>query len=153
MVTVDPAQLTLKPMRLDDIPRVLEVEVQVYSHPWTQGIFADCMGTGYESWVVLYGDRYIGHGVLSVAAGESHLLNLSICKDYQRQGLGRWLLHHLLDQARTRGAAETFLEVRVSNQAAFELYLEEGFSEVGYRPGYYPNGREREDARVMACSL
>ena len=125
---IDPTQLTLRPMRLEDIPRVLEVEVQVYSHPWTQGIFADSLGPGYESWVVLDGESYIGHGVLSVAAGESHLLNLSICHRCQRQGLGRWLLHHLLARARARGAAETFLEVRVSNEAAFELYCKKALA-------------------------
>jgi len=150
---LDTSHFTLRRMTVADIPSVHELEVKVYSHPWTQSIFADCLGENYEPWVVLDQGRYIGHGVLSVAAGESHLLNISVAKELQRRGCGRWLLHHLLDRARSRGADVTFLEVRVSNEAAFELYLAEGFSEVGYRTDYYPNGREREDARVMACHL
>ena len=48
---------------------------------------------------------------------------------------------------------QVLLEVRESNDAAYRLYRQEGFREIGRRKGYYPAASGREDARVMALSL
>jgi [ribosomal protein S18]-alanine N-acetyltransferase len=69
----------------------------------------------------------------------------------RRRGIARLLLENLLTEARRRGAVEAFLEVRVDNAAARALYLREGFTQVGVRPGYYDGGRV--DAVVMRSDL
>ena len=55
--------------------------------------------------------------------------------------------------SRRHQADTAFLEVRASNRPAIALYLSEGFSEVGQRRGYYPDGEGREDALVFARDL
>jgi ribosomal-protein-alanine N-acetyltransferase len=98
-------------------------------------------------------ETIIAYGVMSVAAGEAHLLNLTVSPEWQGQGLGRRQLRRLLTLAAEHGADAVFLEVRVSNHPAISLYRNMGFNEVGLRTGYYPGKRGREDAMVLALSL
>jgi ribosomal-protein-alanine N-acetyltransferase len=95
----------------------------------------------------------IGYGVLSVAGGEAHVLNICVAPAEQGRGLGRRILARLLDLARWHHAERVFLEVRPSNTAAVALYHSSGFNEIGRRPNYYPGKRGREDALVMAIEL
>lgn len=143
----------LRPMREADLDTVLEIERRAYPYPWTHGIFRDCLRADYPAWVLQEDARIIGYGVLSVAAAESHVLN--VCIDPQRQGRGhgRRLLRALICIARGHGAQRVFLEVRPSNPQAIALYHDEGFNEIGRRPRYYPARSGREDAIVMAIEL
>ena len=143
----------LRPMRLEDLPEVLEIELRAYPFPWTRGIFEDCLRAAYPSWVLADGDTITGYGVLSVAADEAHVLNICVDPRLQGRGHGRRLLHALLHLARGRGAQRLFLEVRPSNRGALALYHAEGFNEIGRRPRYYPAHSGREDAIVMAMEL
>ncbi len=136
-------------MQLDDIPTVLINERRGYTHPWSEGVFKDCMKSGYECWVVVYLERVIGHGILSIAAGESHLLNVCIHPDCQGNGFGRHLVTHILLRARQNQARRIFLEVRPSNIVACKLYETLGFNEIGVRQDYYPAFLGREDALVL----
>ena len=140
-------------MQLTDLPDVLRNERQGYTHPWTEGIFRDCLRNGQECWLLMCSDQNVGHGILSVAAGESHLLNVCVHPDFQGHGFGRILVEHLLERARTGEASTIFLEVRPSNVAACELYDRLGFNEVGIRENYYPSNVGREDALVLAKEL
>jgi ribosomal-protein-alanine N-acetyltransferase len=140
-------------MQLTDLPDVLRNERQGYTHPWTEGIFRDCLRNGQECWLLMCSDQNVCHGILSVAAGESHLLNVCVHPDFQGHGFGRILVEHLLERARTGEASTIFLEVRPSNVAACELYDKLGFNEVGIRENYYPSNVGREDALVLAKEL
>ncbi|MGF1528551.1 MAG: ribosomal protein S18-alanine N-acetyltransferase [Candidatus Competibacterales bacterium] len=143
--------LAIRPMTAADIDAVLAIETEVCLFPWTAGIFRDCLRVGYRC-RLLVAPRVLGYGVLSVAAQEAHLLNLSIHPDYHRRGLAWHLLGRLLAEV-AEVAEVIFLEVRVSNAAAQGLYAKAGFAEVGVRKGYYPAVGGREDAVVMARSL
>ena len=113
--------LHLRPMQESDIQATMEVELLCYEHPWTEGIFKDCLRVGYCSWVYMLDQRVIGYGVMSVAVGESHILNLCIHPEHQGEGLARRLLQRLLTLAREHGADTAFLEVRSSNRIALGL--------------------------------
>ena len=144
----------MRPMRVEDLDAVMVVERRAYPYPWSIGIFRDCLFAGYPAWVLLEGGAFIGHGVLSVAADEAHVLNVCIDPSRQGRGLGRTLLRAMVEAARGRGARRVFLEVRPSNPAAIALYQDEGFNEIGRRPRYYPaDNNGREDAIVMAMEL
>ncbi len=151
-VLKDPG-LRLRPMIEDDLDAVMRVETAAYAHPWTLGIFRDCLRVGYCCWVYYLADEIIGHGVMSVAAGECHILNVCVHPDWQGRGLGRKLLQRLLNLGHQHHADTAFLEVRTSNTAAISLYLNSGFNEVGVRKAYYPAARGPEDALVFAKEL
>ncbi len=144
----------LRAMHETDLPEVLAIEAASYAFPWSIGVFRDCLRAGYGCWVLETEDgRVFGYAVLSVAAGEAHLLNLCVDLEAQGQGHGRRLLRRMLDAARWHGAERFFLEVRPSNPGAIALYTSLGFEEIGRRPRYYPAERGREDAIVMGCDL
>ena len=143
----------LRPMTAADLPEVLAIEQRVYEYPWTEGIFRDCLRAGQCCWTIRETSSLVAYGVMSVAVGESHLLNLCVEPDYARRGYGRGLLEHLQGLALRHHATVMFLEVRPSNRAAVGLYSDNGFAEVGLRRGYYPATKGREDALVMAREL
>lgn len=136
-----------------DVDRVLEIELSAYPHPWTRGIFTDCIRVGYDCWGLQLQDRLEGYTILTHAAGESHLLNLCIAPDCQRRGLGSILLNHAIRLAREAACEQMFLEVRPSNPAGIALYRRNGFDVVGRRPDYYRSDDGREDAIVMRLDL
>ena len=143
----------LQPMSERDLAEVMAIENAIYSHPWTQGNFADSLRAGYECRTWRLAGELVGYFVLMAAAGEAHLLNLSIAEEHQRRGHGAALLHEAAALARKLGAKNVFLEVRPSNQAAQGLYTRFGFRKVALRRGYYPAHRGREDALVLSLAL
>jgi len=143
----------IRPMTETDFNEVMAIELQAYPFPWTEQIMRDCLRVGYCCRVLADCGRIEAYGVMSVAAGEAHLLNLCVRPESQRTGLARRLLAHLLELARAQAVQTVFLEVRPSNVRAIRLYQAAGFCEVGRRRGYYPGARRREDALVMAKEL
>ena len=143
----------LRPMAQDDLPQVAALERASYAFPWNDQIFADCLRVGYHCVVVETGAGVSGYGVLSMGAGEAHVLNLCIGGDLRRRGSGRALLAALLVHARDRGVRDAFLEVRRSNRGAIALYHSLGFECVGTRRGYYQAADGREDALVYRLEL
>jgi ribosomal-protein-alanine N-acetyltransferase len=115
------------------------------------------------------GRQLIGYSIQTGAAGEAHLLNLCVARQWQRRGFGALLLDNAIRIARGSGCESMFLEVRPSNSAAIALYLTRGFVIAGKRFGYYsaagnatsgPNVQSaprlvaaREDALVMRLQL
>ena len=149
--------VVLRGMQEADLAAVLAVERCAYTAPWSEGIFRDCLRVRYRCLVAENADVVVGHGVMSVAAGECHILNLCVHPDLHGRGIGRRMLRRLLALARQDEADTAFLEVRASNAGAIALYQSEGFIEIGLRRGYYPGpqtkNRRREDALAMARAL
>lgn len=143
----------LRPMQEADLPRIHRIELASYDYPWTPGNFADSLHAGYSMWVREADGEIIGYYVLMAAAGEAHLLNLTIAPAWRRHGLGRDLLEHCLARACDHRAETIFLEVRVSNAAAIGLYHSSGFVDLAVRRAYYPARVGREDALIMKREL
>jgi ribosomal-protein-alanine N-acetyltransferase len=144
---------TIRAMERDDLDTVLANEFTGYDFPWTRGVFTDCLEAGNQCWVLEDGGQLVGHAVVTIGAGEAHLLNVCIRTDRQGKGLGRQLVLHALHAARDAGADALFLEVRPSNHVAAQLYDSLGFKEVGIRRDYYPAPIGHEDARVLVIDL
>ena len=151
------AQLDMLPryrrMTGADLDAVIAIEDTIYPHPWTRGNFSDALVAGYHCWIAECGGEMAGYTVVTIAAGEAHLLNLSVASPWQRRGIGRELLNFVLRLARESGAGRILLEVRPSNSAARALYAAAGFAEIATRCGYYPAEESREDAIVLELGL
>jgi ribosomal-protein-alanine N-acetyltransferase len=140
-------------MMADDLDAIAAIEDAIYPHPWTRGNFTDSLAAGYHCWIIECAGEMAGYTVVMIAAGEAHLLNLSVAAPWQRRGIGREALGFVARLARDYGATKLLLEVRPSNTAAIALYASAGFSELAVRRGYYPAGDAREDAVVMQLAL
>ncbi len=158
--------VSIRPMQEPDVNGVMVIENAVCDFPWTPGIFSDCIRVGYSCWVfdgngnedIAATDEsttrdILGYALLSVAAGEAHVLNICIKPENQGQGLGKRMMLHIKEEAKKLNANTLFLEVRVSNMIAFNLYKKLGFTVVGHRKDYYPHKDGREDAIVLAIAL
>jgi ribosomal-protein-alanine N-acetyltransferase len=143
-------------MAFADIAAVHAIENATVIGAWSEKLFSDCIKVGYDCWVMIIDNQIAGYGILNYAANEAHILNLVIAPAYQRQGNGKKLLQHLLNTAKVQNSEEVYLEVRVSNTPAINLYKQFDFIEIGMRKNYYPadaTGRPAEDAITMTLSL
>jgi ribosomal-protein-alanine N-acetyltransferase len=143
----------VRDMRQTDVPRIAAIERGAYEFPWSAGIFRDCLLAGYTSLVAEYRGDVIAYAIMSVAAGEAHLLNLCVAVNCRRSGYGGMLLRAIIERAAQAGAERMHLEVRPSNDAALSLYAGHGFERVGIRRHYYRASTGSEDAVLLARDL
>ncbi len=143
----------LRPMVPADLAAVAALERESYVFPWSDQIFSDCLRVGYHCVVVDTDAGIAGYAVLSMGAGEAHVLNLCVAERLRRRGIARGALVAVLVHARDRGIRDAFLEVRRSNRGAIALYRALGFECVGQRRGYYQAHEGREDALVYRLEL
>ena len=146
-------QAPFEPMSEKDLAAVMEIERRIYEFPWSRGNFIDSIRAGYECWVYRGPGGLIGYAIIALAAGEAHLLNLSIADRHQARGHGGLFLAYLIEMVRELRAATLFLEVRPSNEAGSRLYARHGFKRIGIRRDYYPASTGREDAWVLSRLL
>lgn len=137
-------------MAHDDIAQVADIERRSYEFPWSHGVFRDCLLAGYHCIVLDREGAVVGYSILSVAAGEAHILNLCVDPKFRQLGYGEQLLDEVLKRAAHAEVREIFLEVRPSNEAALELYRKKGFRLIASRPAYYQASDGREDAAVLS---
>lgn len=149
----DKKELYLRPLKERDIEDIMAIESQVYSYPWKSSIFKDCLRVGYSNWAFIKNEQFIGYAILSIAAGEAHILNICINPIFQGQGLGKLFLGELFQVVKERKVACVFLEVRPSNTPAVNLYNDVGFKQIGVRKDYYPAVEGREDALVLSFDM
>ena len=143
----------MRTMIHEDLPLVSDIERRSYEFPWSHGVFRDCLLAGYNCIVLVRGQDIAGYGILSVAAGEAHILNLCVDPMFRELGYGNRLLDEILERARFADVREVFLEVRPSNSSALSLYRKKGFRQIANRPAYYQANVGREDAAVLAKTL
>ena len=150
------SQFTARPMRVDDLPEVADLESAVQLDPWTHAQMLDIasmLHTGeYIGAVVEQSGQLLAYVVARTMLDECEILSVGVANDLRGHGLGKQVLQQLFRQLPTQ-IATVHLEVRVSNEPALKLYQGLGFVEVGRRKGYYAptlNTSEREDARLMS---
>ena len=140
----------IRTMVRDDLALVSDIERRSYEFPWSHGVFRDCLLAGYNCVVIERGEVVVGYGILSIAAGEAHILNLCIDPHFRKLGYADRMLEEILVHTRQAEVSEIFLEVRPSNESAIALYQKNGFRQITYRPAYYQAREGREDAAVLS---
>ncbi len=147
------AQIFIRSMNHEDLSIVSNIERQSYEFPWSHGVFRDCLLAGYQCVALERDAEVVGYSILSVAAGEAHILNICIHPTYRSMGYGEKLLDEILFRARSSSVRQIFLEVRPSNEHALSLYRKKDFHKVADRPAYYQASKGREDANVLVKKL
>ena len=139
----------LRPMRLADLPAVLELEEQLFApDTWSAAMYRDELARTDTRWYLVAedGDRVVGYAGLIAYPDEAHVATIGVAAARQGEGIGARLLDALLAEADRRSPV-VLLEVRADNELAQGLYRRRGFAEIGRRRGYYqPSGA---DAVVM----
>lgn len=139
----------IRPLVAADLSAVLTVEQTCHPFPWSEAILNDCLKAGYPGWVICENGKIVGYGMISLAVGECHILNICVMPQFRRKGYARQLMTTILVYAKQQGAEIAFLEVRVSNTAALNLYRQLGFNEIGVRKDYYPAANGKREDGIM----
>ena len=145
--------MTLRKLYKADLQQLIQLEETTQAVPWSDEAFRHCLDAGYQVWGVEIDSKLIGFIIISVKAGESHIMNICVDPHHQRQGYGLQLLEHGLKEARAGHADIAILEVRQTNTKAIRLYKKLGFIQIGVRKDYYPVPTGREDALMFAKDL
>lgn len=142
-----------RPMRVDDIQTICEIEKEAFPTPWTAGAFHnELTNNHFAHYLVMEMSGAIaGYAGMWVIMDEAHITNIAVRKPYRGRHLGERLLNELRGKARQQGARRMTLEVRVTNRVAQNLYEKMGFRGVGVRKGYYTDNNE--DALIMWADI
>lgn len=144
---------TISLLTRSDLAAAFAIEQRSHAFPWSEKTFASNQGERYLNFRLDVGDAMAAFAITQVVLDEATLFNIAVDPVFQRQGLGRMLLGHLIRELEARDVFTLWLEVRASNLAARALYESLGFNEATIRHNYYPTAGGREDAIVMALPL
>jgi len=136
-----------------DLDRAFAIEQRSHAFPWSEKTFASNQGERYLNYRLDVGTEMAAFAITQIVLDEATLFNLAVDPAFQRRGLGRTLLEHLIDELARRGVLTLWLEVRASNHAAIALYQQLDFNEVSVRRNYYPTAEGKEDAIIMALTI
>jgi len=90
---------------------------------------------------------YIG---LHVNAPSADIATLFTVPAYRRKGIATALLTHAMNTLKSMNIEQLILEVSTTNHVAIHMYQKLGFTPMGTRKNYYPDG---SDARVLMKEL
>ncbi|PWC12060.1 ribosomal-protein-alanine N-acetyltransferase [Brenneria roseae subsp. americana] len=144
---------TISSLTPTDLAQAFLIEQASHAFPWTEKTFVSNQGDRYVNLKLSHNGRMAAYAITQVVLDEATLFNIAVHPDYQRQGLGRELLEHVIQEMEKRDILTLWLEVRASNKRAIALYESLGFNEVSLRRDYYPTAAGREDAIIMALPL
>ncbi len=128
------------------------LERSCFSHSWGREEFRLLLsGKSFKAVALKGSGGLMGYLSFTHVQDEAEILNLGVLPEARRMGRARKLLNFFIDYCRKIGVSRIFLEVRVSNQAAVNLYQSLGFNLAGRRTGYYPE--TNEDALIFELKL
>ncbi len=121
---------TISSLETTDLPAAYHIEQRAHAFPWSEKTFASNQGERYLNFQLTQNGKMAAFAITQVVLDEATLFNIAVILDYQRQGLGRALLEHLIDELEKRGVATLWLEVRASNAAAIARDESLGFNQA-----------------------
>ena len=141
-----------------EIPSLLSIEEHNSDYPWSQDQFTTSIQNSNNlCYCLSLNGRTIGYLISMLAVDTADILNIGIKFDFQRQGHGRGLLNHLIEELRKRDIGEILLEVRIGNKSAIQFYKKQGFEEISVRKNYYTknskNQSHREDGIILRIKI
>jgi len=145
--------IVIRPMEIDDLKKVLEIEKQSFSVPWTYDLFfSELTRNRYARYFILEKDNeVIGYLGLWHKGSRFHITNIAIIEKLRRKGYGEKLLKFIEKIATTYRIKKISLEVRRSNCIAQDMYRKYGYKVIRVLRNYYQE--EKEDALVMEKKL
>ncbi|MHB1909000.1 MAG: GNAT family N-acetyltransferase [Nitrososphaerales archaeon] len=81
---------------------------------------------------------------------KGHIVSVAVLEEHRGAGLGKVLCEEAITGMKQRGCSEAYLEVRVSNEAAINLYTKLNFRVITTHHAYYRDG---ESAYLMSKQI
>ncbi|MEA2087732.1 MAG: ribosomal protein S18-alanine N-acetyltransferase [Candidatus Caldatribacteriota bacterium] len=153
MISKNSTGIVIRPMEIDDLKKVLEIEKQSFPVPWTYDLFfSELTRNRYARYFVLGKDNeVVGYLGLWHKGSSFHITNIAITEKLRRKGYGRKLLKFVEKIAVTHKIKKISLEVGSSNRIAQDMYKKYGYKVIRILRNYYQE--EKEDALIMEKKL
>lgn len=138
----------IRDMTFADLDQVVAIENHVFGLPWAAAVFA--AEVRRESAICLVCEEdgaIVGYLIADAFVDVWHVMNICVAPEHRRNDIASDLLEAYFAITEAKAHRGHTLEVRVSNEAAIELYRSFGFVATGVRRGYYSDNRE--DALIM----
>ena len=145
--------IEIKEMTLSDLNDVYNLEIKAYEYPWEKNILRGCVINKYDCFIATIDKQIVGYLITKISSPESHILNLTIDKNYRNNGIASQFLEMVILKCRLLKSNIIFLETRLSNLPAISLYIKFGFKKIGVRQNYYKSKNDREDAVIFSMSV
>ena len=129
------------------LQEIAVMEKKYFKSPWTVEMLASSL---CSSAVIVIAtddecdDKLVGYGGFYTTGD---ITNIAVSAEYRGRGLGKSIVDLMIDNAKTLSVDTLFLEVRVGNTIAINLYDKCGFKHIHNRKRYYEDG---EDAMIFS---
>lgn len=121
--------MTFREMLTEDLDQVMEIETDLFAMPWTkEGMFTFLTREDTMFFVVEEKNRILGYCSMQTVLDEGDILNVAVCRDRQKEGIGYFLVNSMLMLAEAQGIHLVHLEVREGNGSARQTLSETGLS-------------------------
>ena len=136
-------------MNLSHLDKVYAIECQSFAIPWSKNDLRKeiCENKHAIYKVAINNDKIVGYAGMWQVINEGHVTNIAVLESQRRLGVASKLIEALITHAKALDLIGLTLEVRISNEAAINLYKKFGFLPEGIRKEYYAD--TREDALLM----
>ena len=153
---------TLRQFQPSDLQRVMYINRTCLPENYTSFFFLDLYRRFPLTFLVAEEDgEVVGYIMCRIETGlpnfglfglikKGHVVSIAVMPEHRGKGIGYMLMKEAMKNMEKYNAKECFLEVRVSNQPAINLYKKLGFQVVKTIRHYYMDG---EDAYLMARKL
>jgi ribosomal-protein-alanine N-acetyltransferase len=147
---------------MNDLQRVVEINRSCLPENYTDFFFVDLYERFPETFIVAEENgEVMGYIMCRVETGlasfglgglvkKGHVVSVAVMQEFRRKGIGEALMNKAMENMKSYNARQCFLEVRVTNAAATEMYKKLGFETTKTIRGYYADG---EDAYLMSKKL
>ena len=148
--------------RKTDLDQVIKINFSCLPENYTQFFFLELYYRFPKSFIVATVDEVVvGYIMCRIERGfsemrkfkligKAHIVSIAVLPEYRRKGVGNALVTKALEGMKEYNVNECYLEVRVSNLSAINLYKKFEFEIVRKIGGYY---KDFEDAYVMAKEI
>ncbi len=144
-------QYKIEKLNESHIKGIMEIDKFSSLVPWSEDSFTKELDNPVAFYfVALKDDQVIGYAGMWWSFDTCEITNIAVHPEYRRQGIGNTLLLELINLCKEYEVSYLNLDVRVTNDTAKNLYIKNGFKQVGLRKKYYSNG---EDALLMTKEI
>lgn len=156
------SEIVFRPFRESDLREVVNINLSCLPENYSNYFYMDLYKRFPETFLVAEADEIlVGYVMCRIETGLSvldrlrlvkkgHVVSIAVLEEYRKHGIGERLLQRAMKGMNLYGARECYLEVRISNIPAINLYRKKGFDIVKTITHYYIDG---ESAYLMARRL
>lgn len=144
--------LIISKMTLDDLSSIRDILISDFDNFWNYEILKEELECSNSFFVIAKNDanEIVGFAGLKIIVDEADIMNIVVKKSFRHNGIGSFLLEHLISYAKNNNLKTVTLEVNENNLSAIHLYDKFSFDKLGIRKNYYDGS---SDAIIMSKKI